>query len=116
VIVAAPVKKDDKTIGAVGVSLRVRLLSELVNSALQLPANTYFYALEQDTRIVLHRNAERMFKTPGDVGDEVLGAEFKRALEQKSGSFEYELQGKRISSIYEFSPKLGWYFFIAREL
>jgi methyl-accepting chemotaxis protein len=116
VIIATPVKKDDKTIGAVGVSLRVRLLSELVNSALQLPTNTYFYALEGDTRIVLHRNAERMFKTPSDVGDEALGAEFKRVLEQKSGTFDYELHGKRISSIFELSPKLGWYFFIAREL
>jgi hypothetical protein len=116
VIVAVPVKQDDKTIGAVGVSLRVRLLSELVNATLQLPADTYFYALDRDTRIVLHRNAERMFKTPTDVGDETLGAEFKRALQQKSGTFDYELQGKKISSIFESSPKLGWYFFIAREL
>lgn len=116
VIIATPVTKDDKSIGAVGVSLRVRLLSELINSALQLPAHTYFYALEGDTRIVLHRYAERMFKTPSDVGDEALGAEFKRELEQKSGTFDYELEGKKIASIFEFSPKLGWYFFIAREI
>ncbi len=116
IIVAVPVKQDDRTVGAVGVSLRVRLLSELVNTTLQLPANTYFYALERDTRIVLHRNAERMFKTPSDVGDEALGAEFKRALEQKSGTLDYELQGKKISSIFESSPKLGWYFFLAREI
>lgn len=114
VIVAVPVLADDKTVGAVGVSLRVRALSRLVDRALHLQEDRYFYALDRDTRIVLHRMAERMFRTPADVGDEALGQEFRRALEAgPRGTFDYTLDGRRIRSVYEFSPALGWYFFLA---
>ncbi len=117
VIVAVPVVADGKTIGAVGVSLRVRLLSQIVDERMPLPPNSYFYALERDTRIVLHRKAERMFQTPSDVGDEALGEEFKKLLaERQAGSFEYTLNGKKMAAIFELSPTLGWYFFIAKEL
>lgn len=116
VIIAVPVSFHGKVVGGVGVSLRVRLLSELVDHHMPLPNTAYFYALEKDTRIVLHRKAERMFKTPSDVGDEALGDEFKRMLTQDSGAFEYTLNGKRMTTIFERSPSLGWYFFIAKEI
>ncbi len=116
VIVAVPVRSGDKTVGALGVSLRVRLLSELVDKDMRLPSNSYFYALERDTRIVLHRKADRMFQTPTDIGDEALGEEFKRELQRDRGSFEYTLEGKKIAAIFELSPTLGWYFFLAREI
>lgn len=116
VIVAVPVRAGDKVVGALGVSLRVRLLSELVDKDMRLPDSMYFYALERDTRIALHRKADRMFKTPSDVGDEALGEEFKRELKRDSGSFEYTLAGKKIAVIFERSPMLGWYFFLAKEV
>ncbi len=117
VIVAVPVVVNGKTIGGVGVSLRVRLLSQLVDSYMPLPGNSYFYALERDTRIVIHRKADRMFQTPTDVGDEALGEEFKKLLaERKVGHFEYALQEKKMAAIFELSPDLGWYFFIAKEI
>jgi methyl-accepting chemotaxis protein len=117
VIVAVPVFTEGKVVGAVGVSLRVRLLSQLVDTYMPLPENSYFYALERDTRIALHRKAERMFQTPSDVGDEALGEEFRRLLNARnSGNFEYTLHGKKIDSIFELSPTLGWYFFIAKEV
>lgn len=115
VIIAAPVKKNGDTIGGVGVSLRVRLLSKLVMEHMPLPTDSYFYALEKDTRISLHQMAERMFKTPTDVGDEALGEQFKKALQRDKGTIEYTLNGKNMVALYEFSPVLGWYFFIAKE-
>lgn len=115
VIIAAPVQKNGKTTGGVGVSLRVRLLSKLVMQHMPLPDDSYFYALERDTRISLHQKAERMFKTPTDVGDEALGEKFKKALKQEKGTIEYTLNGKNMTALYEFSPELGWYFFIAKE-
>jgi hypothetical protein len=117
VIVAVPVSANGKVIGAIGVSLRVRLLSQLVDSYMHLPDTTYFYALERDTRIALHRKAERMFQTPTDVGDEALGEQFKQLLkERSSGNFDYTLHDKKMTSIFELSPTLGWYFFLAKEL
>jgi methyl-accepting chemotaxis protein len=116
VIVAAPVVVDGRTVAGVGVSLRVRLLSQLVDGAMHLPENQYFYALERDTKIALHRRAERMFSTPADIGDEALGEQFKSALKQDKGVLEYTLNGRKIAAIYERSPQLGWYFFIAKEV
>jgi methyl-accepting chemotaxis protein len=116
VIVAVPVNAGGKVVGAVGVSLRVRLLSQLVSSHLPLPPGQYFYALERDTRIALHSMAERMFQTPSDVGDEALGEEFKQQLNKERGEFEYQLHGDQISSVYELSPSLAWYFFIAKKV
>lgn len=116
VIIAVPVSANGKVVGGVGVSLRVRLLSGLVDTHMPLPESSYFYALEKDTRIVLHRKAERMFKTPSDVGDEALGEEFKKVLTQDSGTFDYTLHGKKMTAIFEKSPSLGWYFFIAKEV
>lgn len=119
VIIAEPVfaaKGDKRVVGALGVSLRVRLLSELVDKHMSLPEQEYFYALERDTKIALHRKVDRMFKTPSDVGDEALGEQFKRELRNDTGSFEYMLNGKKIAAIYELSPQLGWHFFMAKEV
>lgn len=57
-----------------------------------------------------------MFKTTSDVGDEALGARFSEELKHDHGHFEYELQGKKIATIFELSPKLKWYFFLAKEI
>lgn len=116
VIIAVPVVANGTTVGAIGVSLRVRLLSELVDQHMKLPESSYFYALERDTRIVLHRYADRMFKTPSDIGDEALGERFKSILNQDKGSLEYTLENKKISAIFERSPSLNWYFFLAKEM
>jgi len=115
VIVATPVIVDGVVVAAVGVSVRVRLLSGLLDSDIKLPDNTYFYALDSDTKIVLHRNVDRMFKSVSDVGDESLGNAFKVILNRNQGVFNYTLNGRKMRSIFQKSTVLGWYFFIAQE-
>ena len=115
VIVATPVILDGKVVAAIGVSVRVRLLSTLVESTMKLPEDAYFYALDPDTKIVLHRNVDRMFKTVSDIGDENLGETFKASMNKEQGVFNYTLNGKKMNSIFQKSNFLGWYFFIAQE-
>lgn len=115
VIVASPVMSGGKMVAAIGISIRVDLLSKMVDTALNMPEGVYFFALTPDTRIALHRYADRMFRTVGDVGDERLGSAFRAVMNRDQGSFDYTLDGKRISSIFRRSPILGWYFFIARQ-
>lgn len=116
IIVATPVVVDGKVMAAVGVSVRARLLSELVESDIKLPPDTYFYAMNANAKISLHRYMDRMFKQVKDVGDELLEEQFKNTFKKESGVFNYELQGKKLTSIYEKSRELGWYFFIAQEV
>ena len=115
IIIATPVIVEGKVVAAIGVSLRVRLLSELVDTNTKLPDNAYFYALDPDTKIVLHRNVDRMFKTVSDVGDESLGKAFKSNMNKDQGVFNYTLNGKKMTSIFQKSKVLDWYFFIAQE-
>lgn len=115
VVVASPVMSGGKMVAAIGVSVRVDLLSKMVDAALSMPEGVYFYALIPDTRIALHRYADRMFRTVSDVGDERLGSAFREVMNKDHGAFDYTLDGKRVSSIFRRSPILGWYFFIARQ-
>ncbi len=115
VIVATPVIVNGAVVAAVGVSVRVGLLSGLLDSDIKLPDNAYFYALDSDARIVLHRNVDRMFKSVSDVGDESLGNAFKAILNRNQGIFNYTLHGRKMRSIFQKSTVLEWYFFIAQE-
>lgn len=115
VIVATPVMADGKVVAAIGVSLRLRLISQLVEKNTQLPANMYFYSMNSDALISTHRNIDRMFKHPTDIGDESLGPIFATSLKAERGKLDYELNGKNISAIFQKSKALGWHFFIARQ-
>ena len=113
VIVATPVMANGKVVAAIGVSLRLRLLSEFVDENTQLPANMYFYSMNSDALISTHRNIDRMFKHPTDIGDESLGPIFTTAIAKEKGQLEYKLHDKNISAIFQNSKALGWHFFIA---
>lgn len=113
VIVATPVKADGKVVAAVGLSLRLRLLSQFVEENTRLPAGMYFYSMDPNALISTHRNIDRMFKHPTDIGDESLGPIFTQALASEQGRVDYKLYGKDISAIFQKSKALGWHFFIA---
>jgi methyl-accepting chemotaxis protein len=115
VIVATPVTADGKIVAAIGVSLRLRLITQLVEKNTQLPADLYFYSMNSNALISTHRNIDRMFKHPTDIGDESLGPSFAASLATEKGRLEYTLHGKNISAIFQTSKALGWHFFIARQ-
>lgn len=115
IVIATPVLVNKKVVAAIGVSVRLRLLSTLVESRTQLPQNTYFYAMNSDAKIAIHRYEDRMFKQVHDVGDEILEKQFKELFNKDRGLFDYVLNGKKMTSIFEKAPQLGWYFFIAQE-
>lgn len=115
IIVAAPVVASGKVVAAVGVSVDVVKLVGVVDSSMTLPENAYFYALDANTKIVLHRYQSRMFRTVAEVGDESLGSAFKAVMGKERGVFDYSLDGRKMTSIFRKSQALGWYFFIAQE-
>lgn len=115
IVIATPVMDNGKIIAAVGASVRADLLSNLINEHLKLPPETYFYALDSNAKIALHKYADRTFKTVAEVGDETLQKEFKTLFRRDSGDFSYNLKGQKITSVFQKSTSLGWYFFIAQE-
>ncbi len=115
IVVAAPVVADGKVVAAVGVSVDAVKLAEVVESRMTLPENAYFYALDANTKVTLHRYQARMFKTVSEISNESLGDTFKKVMHKEQGVFNYSLEGKKMSSIFRKSPVLGWYFFIAQQ-
>lgn len=115
VIVATPVKADGKVVAAVGVSIRLRRISAMVERFTGLPANMYFYSLTADALTSTHRRIDRLFMHPTDIGDESIGPGFAASLARERGRLDYVLDGKRIGAIFQKSEALGWHFFIARE-
>lgn len=113
VIVATPVMVGGKAIAAIGVSVSANLLSQMIEEKTRLPADMYFYAIDPDSKISLHRYIDRIFKHPTDIGDEALGPLFKSALDKERGVFAYTLNGDQITSVYQASSVTGWHFFIA---
>jgi hypothetical protein len=57
-----------------------------------------------------------MFKHPTDIGDESLGPAFTNSLKSERGELDYELNGKKISAIFQKSKTLDWHFFIAKQV
>jgi methyl-accepting chemotaxis protein len=115
IIIAVPVIASGKVVAAVGVSVDAVKLAELVESRMTLPENAYFYALDANTKVTLHRYQARTFKTVSEIGNESLGDAFKKVMHKDRGVFNYSLDGKKMTSIFRKSELLGWYFFIARQ-
>jgi methyl-accepting chemotaxis protein len=115
VIVATPVTVDGKVVAALGVSVRARFLSDLVVTRTGLPDNLIFYALDPTGRTVLHRDPDKMFHYPSDMGDPSLNEAVKKILAEKSGAITYSFGGKPREALFEGSEVTGWKFVLVRE-
>lgn len=115
IIVAAPVMVDGKVVAAIGVSIGANLLAQFVDENTAMSEDMYYYALNSDTKISMHRYIDRIFRHPSDIGDEALGEAFSSVLSKDMGVFPYELNGEKISSIFQKSQVTGWHFFLAKK-
>jgi methyl-accepting chemotaxis protein len=114
IIVATPVVARGKVVGAIGVSVRTRLVARLVDRHTDLPDSMYFYALDDSEQLAIHRNPDRMFKHPADI-DPKLKPVFDAILEKDQGTFRYRLEGKPIHAIFNKSSLTGWRFVLVQE-
>jgi methyl-accepting chemotaxis protein len=115
VIVAAPVREGDTIVGAVGVSVRARLLSGLLTARAGMPDDLIFYALDPTGKAALHRDPDRMFHFPSDMGDPSLDKAAQDILAADSGAVSYHLLGKTRVVVFTRSTLTGWKFVLGRE-
>ena len=116
IIVATPVVNDGKVVAVIGVSVRARLLAAMIAEKTRMPDNLIFYALDADGRTAIHKDPERMFEFPSDMGDPSLGAAVNTILKAPAGSVTYEFRGTKRTALFETSGTLGWNFVLAREV
>lgn len=115
VIVATPVTVDGKVIAALGVSVRARFLSDLAVTRTGMPGDLIFYALDPAGRTALHRDPDKMFHYPSDMGDPSLNDAVRKILAEKSGALAYSFGGRPRQALFEGSQVTGWKFVLVRE-
>lgn len=115
IIVATPVMVDGKMQAALGVSVRARLLSDYVMTRTNMPPELIFYALDGTGKTVLHRDPDKMFHYPSDMGDPSLDAAVKEILGKQSGAVTYSLLGKERTGLFTTSSLTGWHFVLVHE-
>lgn len=114
IIVAAPVSRGGKVIGALGVSVRARLVGALVEAGLTLPDDLVFYALDATGRTAIHRDPEKMFVFPSDLGNPGLAWAVTTMLASDAGSVDYDFEGRHRTALFVRSAATGWRFVLVR--
>ncbi len=116
IITAVPVTEAGKVVGALGVSVRSRLLSDMVIERSSMPADLVLYALDATGKAALHRDPKRMFRYPSDIGDTSLDKATVEILAQEIGRVSYSIEGKTRIAVFARSKLTGWKFVLARDV
>ena len=105
-VMAAPVVKDGKTLGIVGLTLRLKTLSDAVSSR-HIGQTGYAYMLGRDGIVIAHPKTELIMKLNAS---KIPGMEeFVRAmLDGKAGAWHYPFQGFDKAAGYAPVPVASW--------
>ncbi len=106
-IVAVPVRKNGKVVGALGASLAVDEISAMIDEKMGLPQNIIFYALDQKGQTSLHRTSALLFGYPSDMGSRSLAKTVERMLAEPEGAVSYDFYGSR-TVLFRRSRLTGW--------
>ena len=112
VVVATPVSKDGRVIGALGVSVNVEKLAGWIDATLNLPPNYVFYALDAQGRTALHRESALIFDIPARQGSETLSVAVTTMLSRSQGAVRYRFRDHARLVIFQRSKPTGWVFVI----
>ncbi|MDO8296241.1 MAG: hypothetical protein Q7T19_07355, partial [Caulobacter sp.] len=114
IIVASPVTRGGKVVGALGVSVRTRLVGAFVEASLRFPDDLAFYALDATGRTAIHKDPEKMFVFPSDLGAPSLASAVATMLAGDAGSVDYDFEGRHRTALFVRSPDTGWRFVLVR--
>lgn len=110
-VVAVPVRRAGKIIGALGASLSVEQLSGMLEEKMALPGNFVFYALDRKGRTSLHKISALIFAYPSDMGSKSLAETVKEMLAKDEGEVTYDFYGER-RVVFKRCPLTGWVYAI----
>lgn len=111
-VIAVPMKRGGKVIGAIGASLFLDKLADEVGSALALRPNSTFFAMAPDGLTTLHQKTDRHFLDPRELGSETLRNAANEMLASPAGETIYEFDNATKKAIYRTSPLTQWKFAI----
>ncbi len=110
-IVAVPVRRGGRVVGALGASLSVGEISRMIEEKMGLPENIIFYALDRKGQASLHRISALIFGYPSDMGSKSLAETAGEMLAKNKGEVTYDFYGER-SVVFKKCPQTGWVYAI----
>lgn len=112
VLAAVPVLRSGKVVGALGASLYLDSLSELLKADMKLPADMVFFAVDPaGTATVLNFKPERIFQDPtAQAAEPALAEAIRTMVASSEGVLSYDFTGGRRTVVYGTSRLLGWHF------
>ncbi len=108
-VIAVPIWKDRKVIGALGVSVSADELSRMLQERTALPEDMVFYALDEKGQCSLHSKSGLLFAFPSDMGSESLKDAVKEMLSKREGMVSYDFRGRK-TVFFKRSKLTGWVF------
>ena len=111
-VVAVPVRaSDDAVVGALGASVYLDRLGEIVRGELGgLPPGCVFFAIDSRPMGALHSDPEMIFTDPMKLGDQGMQNAFRQILSSREGTVAYTFRGRQRTMIYRQSPVTGWWY------
>ncbi len=107
-IIAVPLQKDGQVIGALGVSIAMERIADMVEKDIAFPPHVMFYALSGDGQIALHRESKMLFEFAGELGGQSLKTAIKEMLSKPEGTARYEFEGTEREAVFKKSNLTGW--------
>ena len=113
-VAAVPIRNEGRVIGALGASVHLEALSDLLTQQLQLPRDMVLYAIDgNEETTALHSVTRLIFEDPEKQGSETLSAAVKEMLSKDEGVVTYVFEGNRKKAVFKKSSLLGWRFALA---
>ena len=114
IIVATPVSRQGQVVGVIGASLSALNISQLVIDRVGMPDSLTFYALDSHGQTAIHKDPEKMFQYPSDMGDKSLKSAIDIIVLQPSGMVKYHFGGNDRKAIFDTSKLTGWHFVLVQ--
>jgi hypothetical protein len=110
-VVAVPVRRDGRVIGALGASVHLDSLGTMIRHEMGgLGPELRFFAIDSTPLGAIHSDSSLIFTDPLQIGDEGMRRAFTEMLSRSEGEVSYEFQGRRRTILYRKSPVSGWWY------
>lgn len=112
-LMAVPIVRDHKVIGALGASVFLDELHARLNQDLALPPGYIWYVLDSGGNTMLHRDGDFIFMNALTQGSQSLREALSEALKHERGAMQYVLGDGRHAH-YQKLPSMDWWMVLAK--
>jgi C4-dicarboxylate-specific signal transduction histidine kinase len=110
-IVAVPVRGERGIVGALGASVYLDRLGEIVRGEMGgLDPDLIFFAIDGKPIGALHSDPSLIFTDPMKLGDESMRRAFRQILSSDEGTVTYPFRGRARTMLYRKSAFTGWWY------